>query len=53
MAGAPGFFTGTAGGHLGFIIGQPVFIQRVNGALCTVARFSMVPLVKQIRELEE
>ena len=30
-----------------------VWLAFMLGALCTVARFSMVPLVKQIRELEE
>ena len=30
-----------------------VWLAFMLGAVCTVARFSMVPLVKQIRELEE
>ena len=30
-----------------------VWLAFMAGALCTIVRFSMIPLVKQIRELEE
>ena len=30
-----------------------VWLAFMAGAMCTIVRFSMIPLVKQIRELEE